>query len=736
MADEPRDLAHQATIDAPERRREATTPANLPRSDRYQLGERLGRGAGGFVSAARDDVLDREVAVKTLHRARQEDEQGLERFLYEARTAGRLGHPGVIPVYDLGVGTDGSVFYVMPNVSGRDLGLVLTGLRDGDPASVEAFPLPRLLHVFARICNTVAYAHDHGYLHRDLKPANVMLGSYGEVFVGDWGLAKHQGTITEESRPRPGAATEHGQMLGTIHYMSPEQVHGDLDEVTAASDAWSLGVILYELLTLRRPFSGDVPFRLMLSISKGAVPDPRKQADGVPDAMAELCLAALSRDPAGRPDVLTLAKRTEAFLDGVEARAHRAEWARRELTTAQALRDEYQDARAQLAEARRTVTAAARALPLDAPLRQRMRLWEQQEALREQSQAAEHLFSRTTSAANRALHADPGEAAREELADLYWLKVCDAEQSHDEGARLYFRALVEAHDTGRYAERLAGSAWLRVTVDAVDATVEVLRQVSFGPLLVDRAVELPTEGGEVPAGSYVVATEAPGRVATRTPVMVRGRVELALCPPAAADWDEAFVPVAGGRYEIGGDDGAPHSLSARVVEVAPFALARRPVTVGAYCAFLDDVAARDEAAAMAHAPRAPGGVGLRRLRPGGAALLRARPRPGWRRVARELASVPAELDRRAGVLRVALGARRGHVSAADGDRVGGGRARRRPAAVPVGQRVRSVAVSHGQPPRRGARAGRGGQPRAGRVALRGARHGRPGQRVDLHAGRG
>jgi serine/threonine-protein kinase len=126
----------------------------------------------------------------------------------------------------------------MPRVDGRSLHEVLESLRRGDASAEQRYPLPRLLAIFGRICQTVAYAHDQGIIHRDLKPANILLGRYGEVFVADWGLAKphHQASGPVSDRPE----TRAGVTVGTLEYMSPEQVRGDAD-IGPLADVYSLG---------------------------------------------------------------------------------------------------------------------------------------------------------------------------------------------------------------------------------------------------------------------------------------------------------------------------------------------------------------------------------------------------------------------------------------------------------------------------------------------------------------
>ena len=196
--------------------------------ERYELTRRLGRGGMGTVYAARDRVLDREVAIKVL------DDVGAgansAHLLAEARVLGRLEHPGIVPVHDAGALTDGRVFYVMKLVRGDRL-----------DAALASRTLSERLDLFLRICDAVSFAHAHGIVHRDLKPQNVMLGPFGEVLVMDWGVAKV-----------PGGAAHAAVVVGTPGYMAPEQEH-DARSADARADIYALGVILEAMLPEAAP---------------------------------------------------------------------------------------------------------------------------------------------------------------------------------------------------------------------------------------------------------------------------------------------------------------------------------------------------------------------------------------------------------------------------------------------------------------------------------------------------
>ncbi len=191
--------------------------------DRYEVARRLGRGGMGVVYAARDRVLEREVAVKVLDAA---DARGdaARRLRDEARILARLEHPGIVPVHDAGTLADGRVYYVMKLVRGEPLDAAL----GPDTSRAER------LDVFLRICDAVAFAHAHGIVHLDLKPANVMRGRFGEVLVMDWGVARILSGGDGAGEP----------VAGTPGFMAPEQGHGADARVDARADVYALGVIL------------------------------------------------------------------------------------------------------------------------------------------------------------------------------------------------------------------------------------------------------------------------------------------------------------------------------------------------------------------------------------------------------------------------------------------------------------------------------------------------------------
>ena len=230
----------------------------------HQLTGTLGQGGMGLVLSARDLRIHRSVAMKVLRPGNEFAADKLLRFVSEAQLTGQLEHPNIIPVYQLGVGADAQVFYTMKHVRGRTLEAVLDALKAGDPDTCARYPLSRLLTVFLKVADAMAFAHSRGVVHRDLKPANIMIGAFGEVLVMDWGLARRIIEGPEITGPENAIApkitlpsegrfeTLEGTVVGTPPFLSPEQAAGNamLDE---RSDIFVMGVILYHIIALRPP---------------------------------------------------------------------------------------------------------------------------------------------------------------------------------------------------------------------------------------------------------------------------------------------------------------------------------------------------------------------------------------------------------------------------------------------------------------------------------------------------
>jgi tetratricopeptide (TPR) repeat protein/serine/threonine protein kinase len=275
---------------------------------RFQILRPHAKGGLGEVFVARDEELHREVALKEIRHARADEPHSRSRFLLEAEITGRLEHPGIVPVYGLGTYPDGRPFYAMRFIRGDTLHAAIERFHKADEGRRDpgerALALRGLLRRFVDICNAVSYAHARGVLHRDLKPANAILGDYGETVVVDWGLAKPTGLAASETVSAEGplvpasagelAPTQHGSAVGTPAYMSPEQAAGRLEELSPASDVYSLGATLYCLLTGKAPCTGGTIGEVLQKAQRGEFVPPRRVKPTVPAALEAVCLKAMT----------------------------------------------------------------------------------------------------------------------------------------------------------------------------------------------------------------------------------------------------------------------------------------------------------------------------------------------------------------------------------------------------------------------------------------------------------
>ena len=362
---------------------------------KYDVGDTMAHGGMGAILAARDLSVRRTVAMKVMLKGKQASEQDLARFVHEAQVTGQMEHPNIVPVHELAVDGTGNPFYTMKLIQGTTLKDVLDGIKENQRDVLDAYPLVRLLNIFLRVCDAIAFAHSRGVVHRDLKPANIMVGDYGEVLVLDWGLAKvlcmeevdaaasgpgdgrarepsgtSSGNVGQREStarlagPTPGPdhaqqphidtvrqdedsnvlVTMDGQVVGTPHFMAPEQAVGNLDAIDTRTDIYALGAILYSLLTLHPPVAGESVRQVLLNVVQGEITPPAalgasiSRSHGtqstffphcsggrIPDSLSAVSMKALARESGNRYRTVQLLQGdVEAYLHGFATEAEQA----------------------------------------------------------------------------------------------------------------------------------------------------------------------------------------------------------------------------------------------------------------------------------------------------------------------------------------------------------------------------------------------------------------------------
>jgi serine/threonine protein kinase len=286
---------------------------------KYRIQHEIARGGMGTLFLAEDTLLSREVAIKVLNTSEM-NPQMVERMRQEAGIIARLEHPGIVPVHDLGSLPDGRVYYVMKYVRGKRL----------DHHVETTLSLTERLRLFRTACEAVAFAHAHGVIHRDLKPENIMIGPFGEVLIMDWGIAK----LLDQDDVNPpikgtthltstSVTTDHGTVLGTPAYMAPEQSSGEIALVDRRADVYSLGAILYFLLTGSSIADEGRSGNFRHSGTVGFLVTRR---------LAAICAMAMATQREARyADAEELSREIDRFLDGRQIVAYRENIAERAL---------------------------------------------------------------------------------------------------------------------------------------------------------------------------------------------------------------------------------------------------------------------------------------------------------------------------------------------------------------------------------------------------------------------
>ncbi|KAF0246189.1 MAG: hypothetical protein FD180_931 [Planctomycetota bacterium] len=486
--------------------------------ERYRFGAEIGRGGLGRVVEALDSTLERDVAIKLVLPELPAVLQ--ERFAREARLTAKLDHPNVVPVHDFGeipAAQGRQLFLCMKRVRGRSLAEVIAQLARGDVEAARKWSRARLLGVLQDICLGVAYAHSKGIIHRDLKPSNVMIGDFGETLILDWGLAREGGDPPEAEpgmrtrlrAPKVGSSTltMEGDVLGTPAYMPPEQANGRLNTMDARSDVFSLGAILFELLTFRPPYQAATSDDVLVLAQAGRVPPPSSIGKDIPPELDRIC----ARATAGRreeryPTALALHHDLQQFLEGVAERDRKRAEANGWVKEALSLGARVRDLRHRIVKAREALTVMMEDIPRSAPIEKRRLLWASEEELEALRRERARGFSRAETLFTGALAADPGRAdATEGRVELYLDRFLDAEAGRNPSEMAVQLSLLQQIDpAGLHRARLDAPGTL--SIDAFDYGCDCLRPLAPGALRVEFSAEATIawrDGAPVPGAALI-----------------------------------------------------------------------------------------------------------------------------------------------------------------------------------------------------------------------------------------
>lgn len=581
--------------------------------ERYFALARLGSGGVGDVVSSRDNWLGRVVAMKALRRGLREDRAAAQAFRREARLTAQLEHPAIVPIYDTGKLSDGTPYYTMRIVERRTLRDVLT-----DPRHRKDWPEARLLGVFVQVCRALAFAHSRGILHLDVKPQNVLLGDFGEVYLADWGLA----TPTKSNAAAnldidPELSSPRG---GTPGYMAPEAIRGEWDSVDHRADLFSLGVVLYQILTNQAPFArGDRALTLYATAAEEPRPPSELRAD-VPLMLEELCLSLLSKHAADRPQSAKLVAETvEEYLEGAKERERQRARAEELALCARESAGRYSELEARRRETAEQAERARKGVAGWEPVAKKLPAWQLEERSAELERESALAMAEAIDLYTKALGHDPQCAdAHVGLAEIYWSLAREAEAQRRVASRVYYEALLRNHDDGRFAALQRAKSHLSLRSDPTGAVVTIERWVERQRVLVRDGARVlgPTPLREVPLepGSYLITLRAPGRRDVRYPISLErgahhsGHVRLYSPEVLGPD----FVLVPGGRVKLGGDPEAIDPIPHAEYEVPDFAISRFPVTMLDYCRFLDTLSEAECEKRAPHATTSTGGRSVRR----------------------------------------------------------------------------------------------------------------------------
>jgi eukaryotic-like serine/threonine-protein kinase len=585
--------------------------------ERHKMGSELARGGVGRISRSRDRQLLRSQVLKTLNKGNKASERVMLNFIREAQITAQLEHPHIVPVHDLGLLPNGEVYFTMKRIRGYTLKELIRGLRKNNLVLKEKYPRVKLLEIFIKTCQAIAFAHNRGVLHRDLKPSNVMVGDFGEVLVLDWGVAKvfHSNEVKQAIRCPEGDGVGRSSVVGTPSYMSPEQAIGDHKNINVYSDVYSLGAILYEILTYRPPFRGkDSKVLIQQAIDGNPIP-PRtyRPTYHIPQALEEITMNCLAKEQSKRyHNVEELIKAVVYYLNRLEDLERRFKLCHQRYIEASNFFKKYRS----LLEKQQVVIAEQIELQWSSigknDSKDRRPLWLKSIELQELKIQIQEYYHKTEGTLRDALshYADHYEA-KSQLAYLYSIQLEMAEEEQNSVSIDHYQDLLEKYDQGKFKSLLHNRGKIQIITHPLECTIHASKGVEMDldlKFLKEQPWgKAPLSQAKILSGHWLIRITAEGYQDAIYPILVKRNhivdIQCTLFKPEELSKNFTYIPK--GKVKIGDESQEYQKQKVTEVNVDSFAMSKTLITCGDYLNFLNHLHTINPDKAKQKVPRLP-----------------------------------------------------------------------------------------------------------------------------------